>query len=91
MAQKAIREYYGKKLIFQYLPEFLTSFSQGYKGVEIDSKQLNQINKLPNFKYGYVAKPDELFGKRGKNNLVFINTDQKKVLNWIKSKSSVKT
>lgn len=91
MAQKAIREYYGKKLIFQYLPEFLTSFSQGYKGVEIDSKQLNQINKLPNFKHGYVAKPDELFGKRGKNNLVFINTDQKKVLNWIKSKSSVKT
>lgn len=91
MAQKAIREYYGKKLIFKYLPEFLDNFNQSYKGIGIDTQQLDEIDKFPNFKHGYVAKPDELFGKRGKNNLVFINTDQKKVLDWIKSKSSINT
>lgn len=88
MAQKAIREYYGKKLIYKYLPEYITGFNEGYLGVEIDASKLNHTIELPEFRNGYVAKPDELFGKRGKNNLIFINKNSKRVLDWIKSKSS---
>jgi ATP-citrate lyase beta-subunit len=90
MAQKAIREYYGKRLIYKYLPEYITGFNESYLGVEIDATNLNRTIKLPKFRNSYVAKPDELFGKRGKNNLIFIDKDSKKVLDWIKSKSSNK-
>ena len=91
MAQKAIREYYGKKLIYQFLPDYFTGFDQRYSGVQIDAYKLKEFQKLPRFKDGYVVKPDELFGKRGKNNLVFIENDQNKVLDWINLKSESKT
>ena len=87
MAQKAIREYYGKRLLYKYLPEFFPGFNQQYSGIEIDAKNLDKNTKLSNFEEGFVVKPDELFGKRGKNNLVFIDKDQKKILEWVKSKS----
>lgn len=86
MAQKAIREYFGKKLIYSYLPEFSSSDLGEYNGVQITLKNISTI-KLPDFPNGYVAKPDELFGKRGKNNLVFLGKSKKETLDWIKSKS----
>jgi ATP-citrate lyase beta-subunit len=91
MAQKAIREYYGKKLIYKYLQEFFSGFNQKYSGIEIDAKNLEKNTKLSNFEEGFVVKPDELFGKRGKNNLVFIDKDPKKILEWVKSKSEKNT
>lgn len=82
MAQKAISEFFGKSLIYKYLPEFLPQFKQKYLGKQIDDVD----QALPKYKTGYVIKPDQLFGKRGKNKLVFISKDQKQVHNWLKSK-----
>lgn len=91
MAQKAIREYYGKKLLFSQLPMLMDDFKQSYEGLLIDSQIIPSLSNWPNFESGYVVKPDELFGKRGKNGLVFINKDKKAVLDWIRKKSNGKT
>lgn len=95
MAQKAIREYYGKQLLYTYLQEFLSpeglailqTLSSGYPGKVLTAQDLskNTTVKLPAFKDGFVAKPDELFGKRGKNNLVFVGKTPKEMLDWIRS------
>ncbi|MCA9379602.1 ATPase, partial [Candidatus Dojkabacteria bacterium] len=82
MAQKAIREYYGKKLLFSQLPMLMDDFKQSYEGLLIDSQIIPSLSNWPDFESGYVVKPDELFGKRGKNGLVFINKDKKAVLDW---------
>lgn len=87
LAQKPIREYYGKKLIYEFLPEFDQSFKHSYKGKAIHTSELKKGIKLPNYKTGYVAKPDELFGKRGKNGLVFLSQDKREVEKWIRSKA----
>jgi ATP-citrate lyase beta-subunit len=91
MAQKAIREYYGKKLLFSKLPMLMDDFKQSYEGLLIDSQIIPSLSNWPDFESGYVVKPDELFGKRGKNGLVFINKDKKAVLDWIRKKSNGKT
>lgn len=80
MAQKAIREFHAKNLISNNIPELKWK----YKGILITSENLNDIDKL-NFKK-YVAKPDQLFGKRGKNGLIFISDDRNEVKKWIASK-----
>lgn len=80
MAQKAIREYHAKKLISKYIPRL----NWNYKGILITANNLNEIDNL-NFKK-YVAKPDQLFGKRGKNGLIFISENKAEVKKWIKSK-----
>lgn len=82
MAQKAIREYFGKKLLFNHLSE------TKYQGQAITTEDLlSQGVKLPQFTDGFVAKPDELFGKRGKNNLVFIGKTEKQTIDWLRSKA----
>lgn len=80
MAQKAIREYHAKKLISKYIPRL----NWNYKGILVTANNLNEIANL-NFKK-YVAKPDQLFGKRGKNGLIFISENKDEVKKWIKSK-----
>jgi ATP-citrate lyase beta-subunit len=82
MAQKAIREIYGKNLLFAYLPKYLPQFKQTYLGKLITASDL----KLPEFSQGYVVKPDELFGKRGKNGLIFITQKQSEAVAWIKAR-----
>lgn len=85
MAQKAIREYFGKRLLFEHLPNYFPSFKQEYQGVSIDYKNIDEV-ELPDFSKGYVAKPDDLFGKRGKNKLIHANKNPKKTLSWVKGK-----
>ncbi|MBN2460615.1 MAG: ATPase [Candidatus Cloacimonetes bacterium] len=87
MAQKGIREYDAKRMMSQALP----LFSQGRLqfeakqvliGPQTDIKQLAEENPWLK-KEKLVAKPDQLFGKRGKNNLLFVNKSWSEVQKWI--------
>lgn len=84
MAQKAIREYHAKKLISQNIP----TLNWDYQGILIDKDTLDNIDSL-NFNK-YVAKPDQLFGKRGKNGLIFISDSSKDTKVWVSSKLGTK-
>ncbi len=87
MAQKAIREAYGKKMIARLLKEYAggtyavedTFISVG---PETDLKALAKENKwLETSKL--VVKPDQLIKRRGKSKLLLLNADWKDVQAWI--------
>lgn len=84
MAQKAIREYHGKQLIYHYIKQFLPDFDQQYQGILINKSNFDKIED-PKWQTGYAAKPDQLFGKRGKNGLVKLSDDWDEILKWINS------
>lgn len=78
MAQKAIYEYDGKKLIASQLPKYFPEFKFHNKLAiltpETDLDALAQ--EQPWLKTDkLVAKPDQLFGKRGKANLLLLDGD----------------
>ena len=87
MAQKGIREYHAKRMLAANLVKFFGS-DYGYDGkiALVDEKtdwgELAQNNpwllELP-----LVAKPDQLFGKRGKHGLLFVNKNLQEVKAWI--------
>ncbi len=87
MAQRGIREYDAKRLLAKYIEKF----SDGkfhYKGevalitpdysINDAAKDNPWIKEKP-----LVAKPDQLFGKRGKHNLVLLNADFETAKKWI--------
>ena len=81
MAQKAIREYDGKALFSKQWENYFSGFLYGFKSVLVTSgaELLEKANE-----HGFewlkqeplVAKPDMLFGKRGKNDLVLFKTNK---------------
>ncbi len=78
MAQKPIYEYDGKKLIASELPKYYPEFK--YHGKLAILTPETDFNKLaeenPWLKTDkLVAKPDQLFGKRGKANLLLLDAD----------------
>ncbi len=78
MARKAIYEYDGKKLIADRLPQFFPNFNYHNKLAvltpETDIEKLAESHPwLKTDKL--VCKPDQLFGKRGKANLLLLNAD----------------
>ncbi len=97
MAQKAIREYDAKSILAKHWDKYFPDFTYAYETVlvkngpelreaAIDHQWLNEK--------ALVAKPDMLFGKRGKNGLVLFK-DQKpgdvkliKASDWIDEKCS---
>ena len=92
MAQKAIREADGKKMIARLLKEytngkytvedrFLTI------GPDTDFKQLPTTYKWL-MKEKLVVKPDQLIKRRGKSKLLLLNADWKDVEKWIKERMS---
>ena len=99
MAQKAIREYDAKSILAKHWKKYFPNFSYAYETVIVKSgTQLKEEAKNKNWlnEKTLVAKPDMLFGKRGKNNLVLFK-DKKvgdvtldKAINWIDEKSSKK-
>ncbi|MEF8879026.1 MAG: ATP citrate lyase citrate-binding domain-containing protein [Candidatus Thermoplasmatota archaeon] len=90
MAQKGIREYGAKRLIAKALPEF----SDGkfhYKSKQVLITPDTDMDKIAKEnpwlkKEKLVAKPDQLFGKRGKNDLLFVDKTWKEVKKWIKER-----
>ena len=102
MAQKAIREYDGKALFSKQWENYFSGFHYGFKSVLVTSGQ-DLLNKAEEHGFEWlkneplVAKPDMLFGKRGKNDLVLFK-DKKPgdvslalAAKWIDDKSSHET
>ncbi len=87
MAQKGIREYDAKRILSAALPEY----SDGR--FRLDPRRIlvtpaTDLDALPQEapwlrETRLVAKPDQLFGKRGKNNLLIVDADYDRVKAWI--------
>jgi len=99
MAQRAIREYDGKALFAKHWNEYFDGFHYGFKSVLVTSgAELLEKAKEHGFEWlnqePLVAKPDMLFGKRGKNDLVLFKTNKpgdvtlEEAAKWIDEKSS---
>ena len=81
MAQRAIREYDGKKLFAQNWDKYFAPLKYPFESVLVTSgEELKQKAQEPGFEWlknkPLVAKPDMLFGKRGKNNLVLFKVNK---------------
>ena len=81
MAQKAIREYDGKAIFARHWNEYFDGFHYGFKSVLVTSgDELRAKAKEHGFEWlnqePLVAKPDMLFGKRGKNDLVLFRVNK---------------
>jgi len=102
MAQKAIREYDGKALFSKQWENYFSGFNYGFKSVIVTSgTELLELANKSGFEWlkeeALVAKPDMLFGKRGKNDLVLFR-DKKPgdvtlevAAKWIDGKISANT
>ena len=99
MAQKAIREYDAKTILAnhweRYFPEFTYSYETALVRSGDELKKLSKTNDWLNAKT-LVAKPDMLFGKRGKNDLVLFrdakpgDVSVQKAALWIDEKANSK-
>lgn len=96
MAQRGIREYDGKRILAKHWSDyFAPEFEYDFKSVLVTPE--TDLDKLPN-KYPWlkeiplIAKPDMLFGKRGKLGLVLFkkekpcDVDYETVKSWIRKK-----
>jgi len=97
MAQKAIREYDAKSILARHWDKYFPDFTYAYETVMVQNgSELNEFAKTKKWlsEKTLVAKPDMLFGKRGKNGLVLFKDakpgDVKlaKAASWIDEKSS---
>lgn len=90
MAQRGIREYDAKMLLARHLLEY-SDGKYSYHGKAVQVSKDTDLDQLPE-KYDWlkteklVVKPDQLFGKRGKNNLILVNADYNDIKTWIKEK-----
>lgn len=102
MAQRAIREYDGKAIFSKHWDKYFSGFHYGFKSVIVASgKELLEKANQHGFEWlkqePLVAKPDMLFGKRGKNNLVLFKTTKpgdvtlEEAAKWIDDKCSHET
>ena len=99
MAQKAIREYDAKSILAKHWDKYFPDFTYAYETVMVqngaDLTEAAKANAWLNDKM-LVAKPDMLFGKRGKNDLVLFKDAKPgdvtlaKATSWIDEKSSEK-
>ncbi|OYZ56160.1 MAG: ATPase, partial [Sulfuricurvum sp. 24-42-5] len=79
MAQRAIREYDGKAIFSKHWENYFSGFRYGFKSVLVtNGDDLRAKAQEHGFEWlkqeALVAKPDMLFGKRGKNDLVLFKT-----------------
>ncbi len=92
MAQKAIREYDAKRLLSQYWEKYFPELNYNFNCALVhNGKELKEFAKDQEWlnKKGLVVKPDMLFGKRGLNQLVYLqnktigDVDCELAANWI--------
>jgi len=93
MAQKAIREADGKRMMARLLGDYI-------KGYKLDDKYVTvgpdtDLKKLPN-KYKWlkkerlVVKPDQLIKRRGKSKLLLLNATWNQAEKWLKQRVNKK-
>jgi ATP-citrate lyase beta-subunit len=87
MAQRGIREFHGKKMMAKYWSEYFKGLEK-YDGkiALIDPKTtMDDLAKQNPWlkKEKLVVKPDQLIGKRGKQNLILLNATFNEAKNWI--------
>jgi ATP-citrate lyase beta-subunit len=90
MAQRGIREFHGKRMLARHLPTYL-GHPYGYEGHIVLVDEKTDWDKLaaanPWLKTEkLVAKPDQLFGKRGKHGLVLVGKDFAATRAWIQER-----
>jgi len=99
MAQKAIREYDAKSILAKHWDKYFPNFSYAYETVLVQNgSELAEAAKSRDWlkEKKLVAKPDMLFGKRGKNGLVLFKNEKpgdvslEGAVSWIDEKSSAK-
>lgn len=95
MAQRGIRGYHGKKMIAKYWSEYFKGIEK-YEGkvALIDPKTtMDDLAKQNPWlrKEKLVVKPDQLFGRRGKHNLILLNATFEEARNWIKERMNKET
>lgn len=89
MARKAIYEYDGKSLLAARLPQYFPNFQYHNKLAVItpDTDWDKLTEEHPWLKSDkLVAKPDQLFGKRGKANLLLLDADFAELKNFAEEK-----
>ena len=99
MAQKAIREFDAKSILAKHWDKYFPGFTYAYETVMVqDGSELKKAAKEKSWLKDkkLVAKPDMLFGKRGKNGLVLFRDSKPgdvsltKASSWIDEKSGEK-
>jgi ATP-citrate lyase beta-subunit len=97
MAQKAIREFDAKSILAKHWDKYFPNFTYAYETVMVrNGTELSKTAKEKKWlkEKALVAKPDMLFGKRGKNGLVLFRDSKPgdvslaKAASWIDEKSS---
>ncbi len=97
MAQKAIREFDAKSILAKHWNKYFPDFTYAYETVLVQNgSELKEAAKTHRWlsEKPLVAKPDMLFGKRGKNDLVLFkdakpgDVSLNKAVSWIDEKSS---
>ncbi|QOY55207.1 ATPase [Candidatus Sulfurimonas marisnigri] len=97
MAQKSIREFDAKSILAKHWDKYFPDFTYAYETVMVQNgKELTEASKSKSWlkEKALVAKPDMLFGKRGKNDLVLFRDTKPgdvslaKATSWIDEKSS---
>jgi len=99
MAQKAIREYDAKSILAKHWDKYFPDFTYSYETVLVENgSELKEAAKTHTWlnEKTLVAKPDMLFGKRGKNGLVLFKDAKpgdvtlEKAASWIDEKGGEK-
>ena len=95
MAQKAIREYDAKSILAKHWNKYFPDFTYAYETIMVQNgSELKEAAKSKSWikSKALVAKPDMLFGKRGKNGLVLFrdakpgDVSLEKAAGWIDEK-----
>ena len=94
MAQRGIREYYGKKMMAKHWSEYFKGLEK-YDGKIVLIDQITTMDDLakqnPWLKTEkLVVKPDQLIGKRGKHNLILLNATFDEAKKWINDRMNKK-
>jgi len=79
MAQKAIREYDAKSILARHWDKFFPEFTYSYETLLVQNgDELKEAAQEKSWlkEKALVAKPDMLFGKRGKNDLVLFKVNK---------------
>jgi ATP-citrate lyase beta-subunit len=95
MAQRGIREFDGKRILFNWLSKDFAGMKERANKLALVTPEtkpeilLKKNSWLKTEKL--VAKPDQLFGKRGKHGLLCLNADWKQAWKWINERMNKKT